>query len=185
MNPIARAAQKLAGVQPIDTANANPRLGYQAKPSEAAQSLPIDILAAQLKKSLARKALLGASSSLIPLPLIDLAVDAILLANMLNEVHEKMGLTPAQINGLDANKRQRTYAAIQFVGNRAIGTLVTRAVVTGLVKGIGLKLTAQQLTKAVPIAGQVASAALNFATLRHLVNTHIDDCVRVVKQASV
>jgi hypothetical protein len=98
-------------------------------------------------------------------------------------VNQAFGLSPEQINALDAGKRQRTYAAIQFVGNRIIGQIVTRAVVTTLVKGIGLKLTAGQLAKAVPIAGQIASAALNYGTLRVVVNKHIDDCVRVVQRS--
>lgn len=136
-----------------------------------------------LKRRCARKALLGAGSSLLPIPLIDLAVDAVLLANLFNEVQRELGLSPAQINALDASKKHRTYAAIQFVGNRLIGTLVTRAVIASLVKGIGVKLTAQQLTKAVPVAGQIASAGLNYATLRYLINRHIDDCVKVLERA--
>jgi hypothetical protein len=45
---------------------------------------------------------------------------------------------------------------------------------------MGLKLTAGQLSKAVPIAGQIASAALNYATLRYIIHRHIDDCVKVL-----
>ena len=191
MNPIAQAAQALAGkLRPASTeasGDARLKLAHTAAASQASKEIPamlsVDVLASQLKKTLARKALLGSGASLIPLPLIDLAVDAVLLVNVFKDIHTAFGLTPAQIDALDTGKRHRVYAAIQFVGNRAIGKVVTAAVVKGLVKGIGLKLSAQQLTKAVPIAGQIASAALNYATLRHLIFSHIDDCVRVVKQA--
>jgi hypothetical protein len=61
--------------------------------------------------------------------------------------------------------------------------LVTGAVIKRLIAGLGLKLTAGQMSKAVPIAGQIASAALNYGTLRHIINVHIDDCVKVLKQA--
>lgn len=190
LNPIARAAQKLAGVRPVSAGDSAPQLPHSssgaAQASAQAQAdLPVDVLAAQLKKTLARKILLSSGASLIPLPLIDLAVDAIVLVNILNEVHTALGLSPAQIAALDAGKRQRTYAAIQFVGNKAIGKMITQAVVVSLVKGVGIKLTGQQLAKAVPIAGQIASAALNYATLKHLVHAHIDDCVQVLKQSNV
>ncbi len=183
MNPIAHAAQALA----VKTTGIVPQLSYDnektahnpsTKPLDA-----IDALAADLKKRLSRKALWGSASSLIPLPLIDLAVDVALLSNMLTDIHQAFGLTPAQLEALDTGKRHKTFAAIQWVGNRVIGQFVTAAVVKRVITSAGIKLTAGQLTKAVPIAGQIASAALNYATLRHIVNTHVDDCVKVLKQA--
>jgi uncharacterized protein (DUF697 family) len=190
MNPIAQAAQALASKTPgtrfkASTANstATPKLAYQATANTAAARDAVDQMAAELKKRLSRKALWGSTASLIPLPLVDLAVDVALLSNMLTDIHQTFGLTPAQIDALDSGKRHRTFAAIQWVGNRAIGQLVTGAVIKRLITGLGLKLTAGQMSKAVPIAGQIASAALNYGTLRHIINVHIDDCVKVVKQA--
>ena len=145
---------------------------------------PTDQLAAQLKKSLTRKALFASATSLIPLPLIDLAIDAALLASVFNDIHQAFGLTPQQISALDTHKRQRTYTAIQLVGNRVIGTFVTHRVVMHLAKGIGLRLTVQQMSKAVPLAGQIASAAINYATMRHLIRRHIDDCATIAKQVN-
>jgi hypothetical protein len=191
MNPIARAAQALAGKTPGTqfqgnsnaNVNATPKLGFQAAASAAPVGDAVDAMAAALKKRLSRKALWGSSASLIPLPLVDLAVDVALLSNMLTDIHQTFGLTPAQLDALDPGKRHRTFAAIQWVGNRAIGQLVTGAVIKRLIAGLGLKLTAGQMSKAVPIAGQIASAALNYGTLRHIINVHIDDCVKVLKQA--
>ncbi len=186
MNPIAHAAQALAAKTTGRAQSAAPRLSYAGKTaySDTAQSLDaVDTLAADLKKRLSRKALWGSASSLIPLPLIDLAVDVALLSNMLTDIHQTFGLTPAQLDALDTGKRHKTFAAIQWVGNRAIGQFVTAAVVKRLIAGAGIKLTAGQLTKVVPVAGQIASAALNYGTLRHIINTHIDDCVKVIKQA--
>ena len=52
-------------------------------------------------------------------------------------------------------------------------------------KAIGIRLTAAQAAKFVPLAGQAASAALNFAALRWLGEQHIKDCVRVVQEAKL
>jgi hypothetical protein len=156
-NPIARAAQGLAGktlgVPFKSNVSATAKLGFQAAPSGAPVGDAVDHIAAQLKKRLSRKALWGSSASLIPLPLIDLAVDVALLSNMLTDIHQAFGLTPVQIDALDSGKRHRTIAAIQWVGNSAIGQLVTDAVIKRLITGLGLKLTAGQMSKAVPIAG--------------------------------
>lgn len=187
MNPIAHAAQALAAKTTGRAQSVAPQLAYTEKAAYShASAKPldaIDALALDLKKRLSRKALWGSASSLIPLPLIDLAVDVALLSNMLTDIHQTFGLTPAQLDAMDTGKRHKTFAAIQWVGNRAIGQFVTAAVIKRLIAGAGIKLTAGQLTKVVPIAGQIASAALNYGTLRHIVNMHIDDCVKVLKQA--
>jgi hypothetical protein len=195
MNPIAQAAQTLAAktftLKPADVGTGATRFAAQAQlpnagvkglsaPARLSSGDALLTQAALLKRRLSRKALLGAASSLIPLPLIDLAVDVALLSSMLNEVHTAFGLSPAQQAALDAGQKHKLFAAIQWVGNRAIGQLVTAALVKRMVAGMGLKLTAGQLSKAVPVAGQLASAAINYATLRHIVNQHIDDCVKVL-----
>jgi uncharacterized protein (DUF697 family) len=153
--------------------------------SMPAMAIPLDHdqLAVQLKKRLVRKALWGSGAALIPIPLLDLAVDAALLSSMLNEIHQTFGLTPEHLKALDPAKRHKTFTAIQWVGNHAIGKLVTQALVKTLLTRLGVKLTAGQLVKVVPVAGQIASAALTYAALRHLVTRHIDDCVSVLKRA--
>ena len=187
MNPIAQAAQalaaKTAGAHYNPAPAGSPKLGFQPAKAAVPQLDGVDALAADLKRRLSRKALWGSSAALIPLPLIDLAVDVALLSNMLNDIHTRFGLSPDQLAALDTGKRHKTFAAIQWVGNRAIGQLVTGAVIKRLISGLGIKLTAGQLSKAIPIAGQIASAALNYGTLRYIINKHIDDCVKVVKQS--
>jgi uncharacterized protein (DUF697 family) len=149
----------------------------------AAHDASVDALAASLKQRLNRKAFWGSGASLIPLPFLDVMVDMALLSNMLNDIHQAFGLTPQQLEALEPNKRQKTFAAIQWVGNKAIGKLVTTALVKTLLVRLGVHLTAGQLSKVVPVVGQIASASLNYAAMRHLITRHIDDCVKVVKQA--
>ncbi len=187
MNPIAKMAQALVA-NTGHARSAEPELGNtpraQAGGIAFGRDAIIDATALRLKQRLLRKALWGSASSLIPLPLIDLAVDIALLSSMLDEVHQTLGLSAAQLAELNPNQRHKTFAAIQWVGNRAIGQWVTATVVKRLVAGMGLKLTTAQLSKAVPVAGQIASAALNYSMLRYLVTRHIDDCVKVLKRVN-
>ena len=52
-------------------------------------------------------------------------------------------------------------------------------------KAVGLRLTAQQASKYVPVAGQAVAAALGYATLRYLGEQHLRDCVRVAHEAGL
>jgi len=47
-----------------------------------------------------------------------------------------------------------------------VGRVVTRELVLKLVQLVGVRLTAQQAAKFVPIAGQAVSALLTFGALR-------------------
>ena len=138
------------------------------------------LLADTLKQRLAKKALISAGVALLPIPLLDLAVDAVLLRKLLVEVNESFGLSHAQVESMPTTTKVAAYSAVTLVGSRIIGKVVTQAVVLSVMKTIGLRLGAKEISKIVPIAGQIASASLSYAAMRYVVNKHIDDCVKVL-----
>jgi uncharacterized protein (DUF697 family) len=132
-----------------------------------------------------RRALVGAAASAVPVPGVDFAVDAALLANLLPEINARFGLTPAQLDRLPAHERQKVQRAVSVVGSMVIGRLVTKDLVVRLAKTIGLRMSARQAARYVPIAGQAVAAVMGYAALRYLGEEHIKDCVRVVQQAQL
>jgi hypothetical protein len=139
------------------------------------------VLAAQ--RLLRRRALVAAAASAVPLPGLDWAVDAALLSRLIPQINARFGLTPEQLDRLDPHQRDQVQKAVALVGSALIGKFVTRELVLRTFQAIGLRLSAQQAAKYVPIAGQAASAALGYATLRYLGEQHLRDCVRVVQEA--
>lgn len=75
--------------------------------------------------------------------------------------------------------------AVGLVGSVLIGKLITRELVIRATQTVGLRLTTKQLAKYVPLAGQAVSAAIGYATLRYLGEQHMQDCVRVAKEAQL
>ena len=75
--------------------------------------------------------------------------------------------------------------AVALVGSALIGKFITRELVLRAAQAVGLRLSAQQAAKYVPLAGQAASAALGYATLRYLGEQHLRDCVRVAQAAGL
>jgi hypothetical protein len=57
-------------------------------------------------------------------------------------------------------------------------------VVLQLFKKSGMKLTAKTAAKVVPLAGQVASAAIGFALFRKMGNEHVEACVKVAERVA-
>lgn len=143
----------------------------------------LDLIAAvqRSRRLLARKALMAAAASAVPLPGVDWAADAALLSRLVPQISAEFGLSVTQIESLAPQKRERIQKAATAVGALLVGRLVTRELLLRLAKHAGLRLTAKQATKYVPFAGQIVSAALGYAALRTLGEQHIKDCVKVAR----
>lgn len=137
------------------------------------------------RKLLHKRALVAAAASAVPVPGLDWAVDAALLSRLLPQINTEFGLSPAQLDSLTPHKREQVQKAIGLVGSVLIGKLVTKELVLRASKAVGLRLTAKQVVKYVPLAGQAVAAGLGYATLRYLGEQHLRDCVRVVQQAQL
>lgn len=137
------------------------------------------------RRLLHRRALAGAAASTVPIPGLDWAVDAALLTSLLPEINSQFGLTPLQLERLPAHKRHQVQKAVGVVGSVVIGRVVTRDLVLRLARTIGVRLSAKQAAKYVPLAGQAVAAVMGYAALRYLGEEHIKDCVQVVKDAKL
>ena len=133
------------------------------------------------RKLLNRTAAVASAASIIPLPGIDIAVDAAALLRLIPKINHEFGLTPEQIEALSPGQQLLVYKSIVVVGGAMIGKLITRELVIEALKAVGVRLTVKQVTRFVPIAGQALSAAIGFAALQYVGRQHIKDCVRVVQ----
>lgn len=128
------------------------------------------------------RALLAAGVAMVPVPGLDWLTDVGVLVKVLGEINTEFGLTPGQIALLAPDRQLVVYKAISAGGGLLIGRVVTRQVVTTLLKLVGVRLSTQQAAKFVPIAGQAVSAALTFGALRYVCEQHIQQCVAVARQ---
>ena len=137
------------------------------------------------RKLLHRRSLVAAAASVVPLPGLDWAVDAAMLSRLIPEINAKFGLTPAQIARLEPRQREQVQKAVAMVGSTLIGQLISKEVVLRLARTVGVRLTAGQAAKYVPLAGQAISAAVGYSAVRYLGEEHLKDCVRVALAAQL
>jgi hypothetical protein len=133
------------------------------------------------RSRLTRTAAWAQAASLIPLPGIDIAVDAAALLKLIPQINRDFGLTPQQIENLSPNKQLIIYKAIVGIGGAMVGKLVTRELVVEALKAVGVRLTVKQAIKYVPLAGQALSAAIGFAAMQYVGRQHIKECAKVVE----
>jgi hypothetical protein len=108
--------------------------------------------------------------------------DLRLFALLVEDVNQEFGLSAGQIARLQPQWRLLAYEAAMGAGGMLVGKIVTRDLVTALLRRSGGKLLARQAGKLVPIAGQLASAAIGFAVFRQLGYQHVEACAEVAQQ---
>jgi uncharacterized protein (DUF697 family) len=129
-----------------------------------------------------RRAAIAAGVGAIPIPGVEVMSDVSLFALMVDDINKSFGLTEAQIGRMQPKFRTMAYAAAASAGGALVGKLITKDLVIGLLKRSGLKLAARSAGKIVPIAGQIASAAIGFAVFRQMGYQHVEACAKVAQE---
>jgi uncharacterized protein (DUF697 family) len=145
----------------------------------------IEATARYCRRLVNRRAAAAAGVAMLPVPGIDWITDIGTLVRVLPQINAAFGLTPQQIERLAPDRRLVVYKAISAGGGLLVGKLVTRELVMRLVRVVGVRLTAQQAAKYVPVAGQAISAALTFSALKFVCDQHIRQCIEVARQLSL
>jgi uncharacterized protein (DUF697 family) len=142
----------------------------------------IDAVVRYCRQLVSRRAAMAAGVAVLPVPGLDWLTDVAVLMKLIPDINHAFGLTPEQVERLSPDRRVVVYKAISAGGSMLVGKLVTREVVVQALRFVGVRLTAQQAAKFVPIAGQAVSAALTYSSLRYVCEQHIRQCAAVSKQ---
>ncbi len=140
---------------------------------------------ARSRSMLNKRALIAGFASAVPVPGLDWAVDAALLSRLLPKINAEFGLSAEQLDRLDPSHREKVQKAIAMTGTVLVGKFITKDLVLKAAKLIGVRLTAAQAAKFVPLAGQAVSAVVGYAAIRYLGEQHIKDCVRITQIAQL
>jgi uncharacterized protein (DUF697 family) len=137
------------------------------------------------RRLLNRRALVAAAASAVPVPGLDWAVDAALLSKLVPEINRQFGLTPEQLDKLPHHKREQVQKAVGAIGSMLVGKFITRDLVLRFAGKVGMRMTAKQAARYVPLAGQLMSALIGYGAIRYLGEAHIKDCIEVVQNAGL
>jgi uncharacterized protein (DUF697 family) len=129
-----------------------------------------------------RRAAVSAGAAAVPIPGFDIAIDITLLMRVIEEINAEFGLSESQIEHLNPQARVLVYQAIVGVGGTLVGKVMTRELIGFVLKRTGMKTAAKQGAKLVPLAGQLAAAAIGFTAFRMIGFQHIDACVKVAME---
>ena len=132
-----------------------------------------------------RRAVISAGVSAVPIPGVDVVSDLTLFKKLVDDVNSAFGLTPEQIDRLQPSHKLIAYKVAVGVGGVMVGKLITRELLMQVFKRVGLKYMAKSASRFVPIAGQMASAAIGFTMFRKLGYEHVEACAQVANELIV
>ncbi len=132
-----------------------------------------------------KRALMSAGAAVIPIPLVDLAVDAGILMELIPEVSRRFGLAPEHIDAMDPERKQKVWQLVRTRGSQLIGIVVTRTVVRKSFDNFVGRLVTRQVAKFVPLGGQIVAAGLGYFVMRQIAYKHVDDCFAVAQSAQL
>ncbi len=129
-----------------------------------------------------RRAAISAGVSALPIPGVVVVSDFHLFGLLINEINRQFGFTPDQIARLQPEMKVLAYRAAAGVGGVMVGRMVTREALAQLMGRAGRYTLGRVAARMLPLAGQVASAAIGFQVFRRIGYAHVEACVQVAQE---
>jgi uncharacterized protein (DUF697 family) len=142
----------------------------------------LDRIKEECKSMVNKRASASAAAAVVPVPGVDVGADVAIMMELLPAINRKFGLSPEQIDQLDAAVKGQILVIISSLGSKLVGKFITKEAVVLLLKKIGTRVAVKSVTKFIPFVGQAVSAGISFGAMKYLGNSHIDECYEVCKR---
>ena len=142
----------------------------------------IEQMRERCRRLVRRRAVISAGVAAVPIPGIDIVSDLSMFKKLVDDVNAAFGLTPEQIDQLQPEHKMIAYKVAVGVGGTLVGKFLTRELLMQVFKRVGVRMATKSAARFVPIAGQLASAAIGFAMFRKLGYEHVEACARVANE---
>lgn len=150
-------------------------------PNTIDPNLNLDEVKKDCKKMAKKRARISAGVAIIPIPLFDVAVDAGMLTQVLPRISESFGLIEGRESAVDLESREIHWKALKDRTVDFAGLMATRGIVKKAMQGFGGRIAAKQVTKFVPLGGQLVAATMGYMIFRKISYDHINECYSLAK----
>ena len=128
-----------------------------------------------------RRAKVSAGVAIVPVPFFDVAVDASMLTMLLPDISERFGLLEDRRAAVDLESRAIHWSALKDRTIDFAALMATRGIVKKTVQGFGGRIAAKQVTKFIPLGGQLVAGTMGYMIFKKIATDHIDECYKLAK----
>ena len=161
--------------------------GMAAAPrAQDAAGSDVSALAAECRRLVRRRALWSAAASFVPIPGVDFITDVAVLSRLIADINVRFDVEDAAL-ARDRRRQSRFDRVFAYRLATAASSMLTARVVTpgllvGVLRLVGLRLTAMEATRLVPLVGQAIAAAIAYFALTRIADRHIEDCLAIAER---
>lgn len=129
-----------------------------------------------------KQAYFSAGAAVIPVPFFDVLIDVGLLSRIIPEVNARFGLAPEQISVYDPATKKIHWDELKKRGVEISGIVVTRTAAKKTVNNFAAKYVTKQVTKFIPLGGQMIAAGLGYFLMKKVAEAHVEESYRLAKE---
>lgn len=151
-------------------------------PHKIDPTLNLDDIREECLALMKKRAYISAGVSAIPVPLLDVAIDAGMLTQLLPEISIKFGLEKEKMAAINFETHDIHW---REVGSRSLafaGLVATRGVTRLSIRGLGTRLISRQVVKFIPLGGSIIAASMGYFVFKKITTDHINECYKVAKE---
>ncbi len=129
-----------------------------------------------------KRAKYSAGAAVIPVPFLDVAIDAGMLTQLLPDISERFGLIEDRQGAIDLESREVHWKELKDRTIDFAGLMATRGIVKKTVQGFGGRIAAKQVTKFIPLGGQMVAATMGYMIFKKIATDHVNECYKLAKE---
>lgn len=150
-------------------------------PNTIDPSLDLEKVKKECMALVKKRAKISAGVAIVPVPFFDVAVDAGMLTQLLPEISERFGLLEDRESAIDLESRAVHWKELK---NRTVdfaGLMATRGIIKKTIQGFGGRIAAKQVTKFIPLGGQLVAATMGYMIFKKIAVDHINESYKLAK----
>ena len=144
-------------------------------------NLNLESIRAECLELVKKRAYCSAGAAVIPVPFLDVVIDVGILSQLIPEVNARFGLAPEQISVYDPKTKQVHWQELRKRGVEFSGLVVARTAVKKSLNNVVAKVITKQVTKFIPLGGQIVAASLGYIVMKKVAEAHVEDCYKIAK----
>jgi len=150
-------------------------------PDQIDPSLNLEQIREECLELIKKRAYMSAGAAVIPVPFLDVLIDVGILSQLIPEINARFGLAPEQVSVFDPKTKQDQWDELRKRGVQFSGFVVARTAVKKSINNVAAKYITKQVTKFIPLGGQLIAASLGYFVMKKVAEAHVEDSYKLAK----
>ncbi len=150
-------------------------------PDRIDPSLNLEQIREECLELIKKRAYMSAGAAVIPVPFLDVLIDVGILSQLIPEINARFGLAPEQVSVFDPKTKQVQWDELRKRGVQFSGFVVARTAVKKSINNVAAKYITKQVTKFIPLGGQLIAASLGYFVMKKVAEAHVEDSYKLAK----